>query len=192
MISPFEYIVVLISIILGMGITQVLSGTANIVSRWDQVTLYWPHTIWIVLVFVFHFQEWWVTYELRTYEYWRLPVFLFIILYPMNLYILARLLFPIRWSKESISFKEYYFANCRKLFLLVFTLSVLSVLQNLIIGGAALSEEYLQSIVASLSFVVVIFNVRKAWVHEAIAAVLLLAAIASFAVQWNTLLIVNT
>lgn len=191
MISPFEYIVVLISIILGMGITQVLTGTASIVQRWNQVTLYWPHTIWIVLVFVFHVQEWWVTYELRTYEYWRLPVFLFIILYPMNLYILARLLFPVRWNKDPIEFKEYYFANCRKLFLLVFTLSVLSVMQNVFIGGADFTEEYLQLFVASLSFAVVVFHVRTRWVHEAIAVVLLIAAAASFAVQWNTLLIVN-
>ncbi len=78
MISPFEYVTVLISIILGMGITQIVSGIAQIIHRWEQTKIYWPHLILILLLFVIHIQEWWVTYNLRTYQYWRLPVFLWL------------------------------------------------------------------------------------------------------------------
>ena len=192
MISQFEYIVILVSIVLGMGITQILSGIAGIVQRWNMVTLYWPHTLWIILVFVFHIQEWWITYELRTYEYWRLPVFLFIILYPVNLFILARILFPLRWSRNSTDLKMFYFENSRKLFAFVLSLSVLSIIQNLFIGGSSLREQIIQMIVATIAATVVVFNLRQVWLHQFVAAIFAIATIIAFAVQWDVLLIFNT
>ncbi len=81
MISPFEYVIVLTSIILGMGITQIVSGLASIIHRWEKVKIYWPHLLLVILVFFIHIQEWWAAYDMRKYEYWRLPTFLFIILY---------------------------------------------------------------------------------------------------------------
>ncbi|MEJ1239861.1 hypothetical protein WBG78_17110 [Chryseolinea sp. T2] len=191
MISPFEYIVILISIVLGMGITQILSGIAGIVQRWNNVALYWPHTLWVLLVFVFHIQEWWITYELRTYEYWRLPVFLFIILYPVNLFILARLLFPLRWSRNATDLKIFYFENSGKLFAFVLSLSVLSIVQNLFIGGSSLSQQIAQMIVATVAAILVVFKLRQPWLHQLVVIVFLIATIIAFALQWDVLLIVN-
>src|SRR5579871_3747661 len=97
MMSPFEYVTVLISIILGMGLTQLVTGFSSIIIRWERVKIYWPHLVLIFLVFIIQIQDWWATYELQSYAYWRLPTFLFMILYPVNLYLLARILFPVRW-----------------------------------------------------------------------------------------------
>jgi len=91
--TPFEYVTVLISIILGMGITQIVSGLADIIRKWNQVKLYWPHLMWIVFVFFLHIQKWWVLYDIRFITVWMLSTFLFTILYPINLFILARILF---------------------------------------------------------------------------------------------------
>ena len=92
--SPFEFVTVLISIILGLGITQIMSGVADFIHQWEKAKLYWPHMLWVILVFVLHVQQWWLTYELRVISSWRLPFFLFEVLYPINLFILARILFP--------------------------------------------------------------------------------------------------
>src|SRR5688572_24307708 len=92
--SAFEYVIVLISIILGLGITTILTGVAELIKQSKLFILYLPHIIWIVLVFVMHIHEWWFSYELKTEAVWTLPMFLFILLYPINLYILAHLLFP--------------------------------------------------------------------------------------------------
>jgi hypothetical protein len=192
MISPFEYIIILISIILGMGITQILSGVAGMILRWDQVKPYWPHMIWVLLLFVFHIQEWWVTYELRTYQYWRLPVFLFIILYPVNLYILAKILFPLRWSGHAGDMREFYFQNCRKIFLFILSLSLLSIANNLLISGASWKDQWVQSLVALIAALVVFFDLRQERVHKIVVIFLLLTTIAALAVEWDVLLILNT
>src|SRR5260221_13981361 len=111
MISAFEYVTVFISIILGLGVTQILTGIADLVHQNERVKIYWPHLIWILLALVMHVQEWWVTFELRSYGPWRLPIFLFVLLYPVVLFIFARLLFPFGFSEGVIDFKNIYFVN---------------------------------------------------------------------------------
>src|SRR5687767_8565308 len=105
--TPFEYVIVLISIILGLGITTILTGVAELMKHTRPVSLYTPYIIWILLVFVLHIQEWWVSYQLKSVNIWELQFFLLIILYPINLYILAHLLFPGTLSTE-FSSKDFY------------------------------------------------------------------------------------
>ncbi len=54
--TPFEHVSVLISIVLGLGITQKVSGLADIIHQWKSVKLYWPHLLWILFVFFLHIQ----------------------------------------------------------------------------------------------------------------------------------------
>ena len=180
--TPFEYVIVLISIILGMGVTQIVSGLADIIHRWEKVRIYWPHLVLVVLVFFIHIQEWWVTYGMRTYEYWRLPTFLFIILYPVNLYILARLLFPINWRAKVIDLKEFYFSNFRRIYLFTITLDCLAVIDNVFIANYRLEDQAVQFIVMSLLIFVVVKENRNEWLHKFIVVMLLFISIASTAV----------
>jgi hypothetical protein len=190
MISPFEYIIVLISIILGMGITQIVSGIAQIIQRWDNVKVYWPHTILILLVFVIHIQEWWVIYDMRNYKYWRFPIFLFIILYPVNLYILARILFPLRWRGE-VDLKQFYYLSFRRIYLFTITLDVLAVMDNIFIADYRLQDQFVQLTVLSILIIVTLLNTRNQVIHYSIAILLLLITIITFSFTWNTLLITN-
>jgi hypothetical protein len=187
--SPFEYVIVLISIILGMGITQLISGLASIILRWENIKIYWPHTIIILLVFVLHIQDWWATYELNSFQHWRLPTFLFIILYPVNLYILARILFPIRWTGSPIDLKKFYFANFRKIYLIMIFLPLHSILDNHFIGGYAFEDQLLQLLLICVLVSVVVFNRQDDWIHKALSILFLFICIITFAVEWNRLLI---
>ncbi len=127
--SPFEFVTVLISIILGLGITQIMSGVADLIHQWKDVRLYWPHLLWIVLVFILHVQDWWLLYQLRDITSWQLPMFLFQVLYPISLFILARILFPLTGATDM---KAYYLGNYRKFFALVMILSLLSAAENVL------------------------------------------------------------
>jgi hypothetical protein len=191
MISPFEYITVLISIILGMGITEILSSVGNVILRWERVKLYWPHSILVLLVFVFHFQEWWVVFELRSYQYWRLPIFLFIILYPVNLYILARILFPQKYPKSGTSLKEFYYDNCKRIFLFIFSLAALSILDNLFLHSIPFIEQIPQIVLALICSIVLISKTRAEWVHKSIIGILLVATVITFIIEWDVFLIEN-
>jgi hypothetical protein len=189
--SPFEYIVVLISIILGMGITQLLSGIAGMVLRWNGLKTYWPHTVLIGLTFILHIQDWWATWELQSVKLWYLPVFLFIIFYPVNLYILTRILFPMRWTGTPVDLKEFYFANFRKIYLFLVFLPVHAILSNYFVSGFSLSSQVLQFALAIILIVFVLSNRREEWIHKLLAVLFLAICIVTFAAVWNAFLIVN-
>ena len=189
--SPFEYIVVLISIILGLGVTQLLSGIGNIILRWNQFETYWPHTILIMLVFILHIQDWWATWEYHSIKLWYLPLFLFIIIYPVNLYILTRILFPLRWNVQAINLKEFYFANFRKIYGAMILLPVHAILSNYFISGRPLHEQLLQFALAVILIVVVLLNRREEWIHKTLAMLFLVICLITFAADWNGFLIEN-
>ncbi len=189
MISPFEYVIVLISIILGMGITQIVSGLASIIHRWEKVKIYWPHLILVILVFLIHIQEWWAAYDMRDYAYWRLPTFLFIILYPVNLYILSRILFPISWRGPVIDLKKFYYQNYKRIFLFTITLDVLGIIDNIFLSGYQISEQIVQFLVLAILVFAIGRRSSHELLHKIIASVLMIIFIVTLILAWNIFLI---
>jgi len=174
--TPFEYITVLISIVLGLGITQIVTGVADIIHQWNRVKLYWPHLLWIVLVFFLQVQEWWWLYELRNNTSWELSVFLFILLYPIDLFILARILFPYGYEGE-VDMKQFYFDNYRKFFLLFAILALLAILDDVFIQEYTLGDEALQLVLLLTSLVITFARIRNEWVHKILVSIILITMI---------------
>ncbi|HZY81587.1 MAG TPA: hypothetical protein VFE50_18820 [Cyclobacteriaceae bacterium] len=189
MLSPFEYVVVLTSIILGMGITQLITGIASIVLRWKDVKLYWPHMVLILLIFVIHIQDWWATYALRNNTSWNLPMFLFIILYPVNLYILARILFPIKWTPVPFDLKAFFFENFRKIYLFMVFLPVHSLIENFFLRGYGIKDQVVQLVLIATLGSVVVTNRKEEWIHQALAVLFIILCIASMVIGWNEFVI---
>lgn len=156
--NAFEYVTVLISIVLGLGITQILIGVANMIKQYERLTLYWPHVLWVLFVLLLHIQEWWVTYELKTFTPWRLPSFLFIMMYPINLFVLAKLLFPDRFLSKAINLRDFYFSNYRKIFSLLVLSGLLSILYNLFILDLPVTDQLLQALLILVISTVAIRN----------------------------------
>lgn len=181
--TPFEYVSVLISIILGLGITVLLTGLADIIRNWRTTKVYWPYLIWILIVFVLHIQEWWTTYSLRSEMDWTLPHFLFIITYPIVLFILAHLLFPQKWTKQGVDLKRYYFDNFSTYFGAALLLLVISILQNHFLLHYAITEQYVQFVLAFLFLALLGSNTKRESLHATIALVMLSLLFLSFIVK---------
>ncbi len=183
--TPFEYVSVLISIVLGLGITQIVSGVADIINQWSRVKLYWPHLMWIAFVFFLHIQEWWVLYELRTLSEWKLPTFLFIILYPINLFILARILFPSAGS-DSGDFKKFYFENFRKFFVWAVILIALSLSDNILFNNYSWMDQPVHIFLLIALPFFILRNFQQEWLHKLTVILLTALLIASlFLVDWT-------
>jgi hypothetical protein len=180
--TAFEYITVLISIILGMGITQIVSGIADMVTQWKKVKLYWPHLLWIGFVFFLHIQDWWETFNLQQFSSWKLSTFLVVILYPINLFILARMLFPVGQTEE-VDFKQFYFERYRKFFLWVIILSVLSFINNVFIDDYAWTKQFAPALILfGLGFILA-RNYQQEWIHKAVVIILWVALLIVLATQ---------
>jgi hypothetical protein len=186
--TPFEYVIVLVSIILGLGITTILTGVAELIKHTSPVRLYAPYIIWILLVFVLHIQDWWVSYELKSVQVWELPLFLLIILYPINLYILAHLLFPAGLSKEFDS-KVFYLDHFPRLFYGSIILVTLSTIQNIAFTGLSFESQVPKLFVLAVLLVVAVFKFRNSILHLLLALMLLASLVIGLAIDKDHLVI---
>ncbi len=110
-VNPFEYVSILVSIILGLGITQLLSAFSDLLYHYQKVKFYWPHTLWVIFILFLHIQDWFIMYQLQTMKVWSLPTMMFILAYPVTLFICAKLLLPTNELEERSDMKKFYFSQ---------------------------------------------------------------------------------
>jgi hypothetical protein len=187
--SPFEYVIVLVSIILGLGITTILTGLAELIKH-RQLKLYTPYIIWLILVFVLHIHEWWVSYSLKSIEIWKLPMFLFIILYPINLYVLAHLLFPSD-LRNDFNPKDFYLNNYPKFFISAIISVILSIIHNLTIESYHLKDQIIQFVVLAILAIFLFSKTKNSSAHIAVSLLLLMIMILSLLFTQDSLIIDN-
>ncbi len=183
--TPFEYVTVLISIILGLGITQIVTGLADLIHQWDRVKVYWPHLLWIFLIFFLHIQEWWATYELRDFSSWRLTTFFFVILYPIILFILAKLLFPFGLLEGTIDLKEFYFDNFRRIFGWSVVLIVFALLTNIFVLSYPVIDQLPQIVFLAVLLIMAVGNLKNERLHQLLIIVFAIVSIAIIIVTWS-------
>jgi hypothetical protein len=186
--SPFEYVIVLISIILGLGITTILTGVAEWIKHYRNSTLYGPYIIWIVIVFIMHIHEWWQCYTLKSITAWQLPLFLFVVLYPIVLYVLAHLLFP-RQQDSPFDARAFYLDHYPGFFICALIGAVLSVIHNLTIEQLEIKDQIVQLLLIAVLASTLISKTRNHFVHAAIAFGLLLILIVALVWSRDMLLV---
>lgn len=184
--SPFEYVIVLISIILGLGITTILTGVAEMIKQTSLKNLFAPYIIWVALVFVVHLQEWWVVYELKTVQVWTLHMLLFILLSPINLYIMAHLLFPTALSRNFTS-SEYYLAHFPKLFIATICLAILSIVHNLALLGLPIHTQVPHLVAIVVLSTMVTTKTKNMLIHIAVSILLLITLLVSLGLEHRTI-----
>ena len=106
----FEYIGVLVSVIMGLGITHLATGATKLIQNRDRVTFYLPHALWTVNILVQILLIWWGMFWWSNHTDWYAYQYLFITAYAIVLYFLASMLYP--WDMEKdINVREYFLQN---------------------------------------------------------------------------------
>ncbi len=73
--AAFEYLSVLISIILALGMTRVLAGVGEMLQARSRHRIYWVHVMWIVNLFLYLVIAWWIFYRWRDQQPWNFYLF---------------------------------------------------------------------------------------------------------------------
>jgi hypothetical protein len=185
-ISPFEYVTILVSIILGLGITKILSSLAELLYDFKKVRFFWVHTIWVILILYIHVQEWFILYELKGYPAWKLPVFLFILIYPITLFLAASMLFPVIDKNEEVDLKTFFSNNYKPLYFLFLICIVLSLIFNLWLLDVVFKQQVFLIVLLLITSFLLLQKKLTVRIHQAFAVLLLFFAIASIVVEQNT------
>lgn len=133
--DAFSYLSVLLSIILGLAITQVLQGVRGLLLARGRVRLYAPSLIWSGMILVFATQSWWASFGLADHRGWTFAGFGMLLLQTTLLYMLAALVLPDFPADAPVDLKEHYFHEVRPFFGITVAMLAVSVLKDLTIDG---------------------------------------------------------
>src|ERR1700746_3005260 len=107
--GAFEYLSVLISIILALGMTRVLAGVGEMLQARARRRLYWAHAVWSTNLFLYLVVAWWIFYRWRNQQPWTFFLFIFVLISPTILYLASLLLFPRESDVDlAIDYKTHY------------------------------------------------------------------------------------
>jgi hypothetical protein len=133
--GAFEYLSVLISIILALGMTRVLGGVGEMLQARSRHRIYWVHVMWIVNLFLYLVIAWWIFYRWRNQQSWNFYLFVFVLISPTILYLASLLLFPREASADdSVDYKTHYYANHRAFFIIFSLFPVVDIADTLLKG----------------------------------------------------------
>lgn len=90
----FEYLTVLISVVVGLSVTSFLTNVARIIHIRSDVTISWVQLLWSMTILIWTIAFWWFTFVLAEQPEWTFPLFVFLLAYSTLLFFLMALLFP--------------------------------------------------------------------------------------------------
>lgn len=131
--DAFSYLSVLLSIILGLAITQVLMGFRGLMQSRRSAIGYWPAVTWAVLVLVIAVQGWWSMFDLRRHENWTFIEFATVLGQTIVEYLLAALVLPDFAPRETVDLRRHYYEHHRWFFGLLALLIVVSIAKSLVV-----------------------------------------------------------
>lgn len=127
----FEFLLVIVSIVLGLGITELLGGLTRILR--GELPLGRLHAIWMLIVLQLQIQMAWAFWKVHLREAWNYPEFLLLLAGPVLLYLSAALLFPATGTNQTLD--DHLMSRRRPFFVVMSAYMVYSVLFTWLLMG---------------------------------------------------------
>ncbi len=115
--TQFEFLTVIISIVLAFGISDILSSWGEQIRLRRKIRPYRLHLAWTVLLLVIMIQVWWSLWTLQDRAEWTFPAYLLLIAPYLTVALIAYMLTPALADGE-MDIRRYYYENSRWFFLL--------------------------------------------------------------------------
>ena len=129
----YLHVKVLFGIIVGLSVTHLLRGVAHIVQHPKKYRIYWVHLLWVFFLFLYLIHYWWWEFTLEKLRDWNFPLYFFVALYAVLLYLLCAMLIPEQIN-EYEGFKDYFYSRRQWIFALMAILFVADVVDTAIKG----------------------------------------------------------
>lgn len=93
--TTFEYLAVLFSVVVGLGVAQTLQGLLRILRHRGTTRISIPALVWTAAILQWTVFFWWFEgYNLVRLDEWRMTTLLFVLVYAATLFFLLGLLYP--------------------------------------------------------------------------------------------------
>ncbi len=159
----FSFVMVLLSIIVGLGVTELLTNFARQLQNREKAKFYWPHTVLALIVFIALLQQWWESWGQRLVENWSFIILLLMLGGPIGLYVISHLLFPK--DSSEVNFKDHYYKNSRVVYFMgMLTVIFAGIYRPLSFGDELIDPDNIASVFIFLAFLILMFS-KKHLLH---------------------------
>ena len=167
--SLFEFIMVMVSIVLGFSLASMLTGLARLVRHPGGVKLYLPFCIWLVNLLLLHFLLWWSFWDVRGVD-WNYARFLMAILQPLAIFLITTILIPADNGSGLLSLRNRFYEGRRWFFAVFLFAEALFILDGpLAFGSEPLWIVYRIPQLIIIAIFAMAFLVRRDWAQQAAA-----------------------
>jgi hypothetical protein len=133
--DAFAYLSVLLSIILGLGLTQLLTATGRLIRHRDRVRVHWLPLLWAAVLVLIYVQVWWSMYGLRSLREWTFLAFCAVLAQTATLYVMAAVALPEQVDETEMDLGAYFDRHHRWFFAFFLATLAVSVAKDVILGG---------------------------------------------------------
>jgi hypothetical protein len=134
-VDEFGYLSVIISVILGLSITQLLQGIGQVINARDRVRMYWPTMAWAVFLLLVDAQAWWAMFGYRNRQAWTFVQFTVVLVEAIMLYLLAAIVLPTIPGEGEVDLRSNYFRHASWFFGSLVVLLLDSLLKSVVVSG---------------------------------------------------------
>ena len=180
--AAYQHVLVVMSIVLGLAVTQLLKGVAQLYRTRKRVRTYWLHWAWTLLLVVFSLLLWWTYWSYRTITDWTFARFVLYLSPAVIFYLLSAIAFPDP-DEDVTDLREFYFANRVGFFGAFAAYGVMAGITAMVVRGMPLADSSNLFRAGMVVLLVVAMRSGSARVHAALFVVstaLLLAFITLF------------
>ncbi|MGB8520196.1 MAG: hypothetical protein WCD38_08545 [Candidatus Tumulicola sp.] len=129
--TPFDYLTVLVSIVIGLAIANVLTRLSVVITARERVDFYWPPVAWAIWLFFVAVQHWWAQWSVRHTREWNFGTFCLELAVPVLLFFISALVLPEREENGRLDLGEWYFHNRAWFFAALFFVPAASLAEEL-------------------------------------------------------------
>lgn len=131
----FTHARILVGVVIGLGLTRILTGVARFMQHPHVKPLYVTHLLWLAVVLLSAVHFWWFELELAHIQPWPFELFVFVLCYAFLFYLMASLLIPDEID-EYASYEEYFLSRRGWFFGLLAATVPVDLLDTLVKGPA--------------------------------------------------------
>lgn len=171
--SIFEYVMVLVSVVLSLGLAKVLESHAGLLQLKARVKWSATYLVWLALIILFQIDLWASLWLVHTAEVWTWPSIAGALLAAMALFYAAVLAAPRVEAEETIDLWAFHLANRRWYVGAAAAYGLIGGYLNATVLGAHFTMANFTSILPILGLMIVVIVFSNRWIQRIVPVIIL-------------------
>lgn len=167
---------VLVSLIIGLGLAELLSGIAQTIRNREEVRFYWVHSLFIAIIFLALLQTWWEIWGVRDTPTWTFIGLVIMLGGPIGLFLISHLIFPEKLAGSNL--RSFYYQKMDPvLWIGVLTVIASATFRPIVLGTELFTLDNLSSFLL-ISIFLSLTRTKNAVFHGFMVVLILVALLA--------------